>query len=103
MRAGLYGLDAGFEGTTATGITIFQAPSTPNIHQNASASDVEELLETLPSLGKVSRLVSDEISWENPTRLKVHIMSFIVYCLLRLIYAFDTSRSLSLGHPTGRR
>lgn len=57
VRAGLYDLDSGFEGMTASGMTIFHAPTTPEIAHDASASDVEELLEMLPSLGQVNRLV----------------------------------------------
>lgn len=55
VRAGLFDLDSGFEGTTASGITLFHAPTTPGIAHDASAGDVEELLEMLPSLGQVNR------------------------------------------------
>lgn len=45
--------DDGFEGTTEAGATLYHAPTTPEIAHDASAADVEELLETLPSLGQV--------------------------------------------------
>lgn len=54
VRAGLYDLDAGFEGVTAAGVTMFHAPTTPEIAHDASAADVEEILETLSSLGQVN-------------------------------------------------
>lgn len=50
----MYDLDDGFEGITAAGVTVYHAATTPMIAHDASASDVEELLETLPSLGQVS-------------------------------------------------
>lgn len=53
VRAGLYDLDAGFEGTTAAGISLYHAPTTPEIAHDASAAEVEDLLGTLLSLGLV--------------------------------------------------
>lgn len=53
MQAGVFDLTAGFEGTTEAGATLYHAPTTPQIAHDASASDVEERLETLPSLGQV--------------------------------------------------
>lgn len=53
VRAGLYDLDAGFEGTTAAEIKLYHAPTTPEIAHDASAADVEDILETLPTLGQV--------------------------------------------------
>lgn len=61
VRAGLYDLDAGFEGTTAAGMTLFHAPTTPEIAHDASAADVEEILETLPTLGQVSKLCDTQL------------------------------------------
>lgn len=56
VRAGVYDLDDGFEGLTATGVSLYHAPTTPEIAHDASASDVEAILETLPSLGQVCLL-----------------------------------------------
>lgn len=53
VRAGLYDLEAGYEGITAFGIKVYHASTTPEIPHNASASDLEELLETLPTVGQV--------------------------------------------------
>ncbi|CAM9176754.1 unnamed protein product, partial [Laminaria digitata] len=41
------------KGTTAAGTTLFHAMTTPEIAHDASAAEVKELLETLPSLGQV--------------------------------------------------
>lgn len=50
---GVTDLTSGFEGTTAAGATLYHAPTTPEIDHDASAAEMEELLETLPSLGQV--------------------------------------------------
>lgn len=52
----MYDLEDGFEGLTATGVPLYHAPTTPEIAYDASASDVEDILETLPSLGQVCLL-----------------------------------------------
>lgn len=49
----MYDLDAGFEGVTAAGIKLYHAPTTPEIAHDASAADVKDILETLPTLGQV--------------------------------------------------
>ncbi|CAM9165015.1 unnamed protein product, partial [Choristocarpus tenellus] len=53
-RAGLYDLDNGFQGTTGADLQVFQAPTTPEIAHDTFATDMEVLLETLPSIGQVS-------------------------------------------------
>lgn len=53
MQAGVFDLVSGFEGTTEADKTLYHAPTTPEIAYDASAADMEELLETLPSLGQV--------------------------------------------------
>ena len=53
---GLFDLDNGFEGSTAYGAILFHAPTTPEIANDASAAYVEDILETLPSIGQVGCL-----------------------------------------------
>ena len=50
---GVTDLSDGFEGTTEAAAIMYHAPTTPEIAHDASAADMEELLETLPSLGQV--------------------------------------------------
>lgn len=53
VQKGVFDLTNGFEGTTEAAATMYHAPTTPEIAHDASAADMEELLETLPSLGQV--------------------------------------------------